>query len=86
MWISGQSNIAGNEKPDNIAKFSHSASKAITIPGFYYTDAKKFIKNHTTPKFDNNIGQNKQLNLMKSKCQYSHGLHCQISLDNKKQL
>ena len=41
MWISEHSNIAGNKKADNVAKLSHSSPKAITIPGFSYTDTKK---------------------------------------------
>jgi len=34
MWIPGYSNIAGNEKADQVAKHSHMSPTAIAIPEF----------------------------------------------------
>ncbi|KAE9522899.1 hypothetical protein AGLY_016710 [Aphis glycines] len=75
MWIPGHCNITGNEKAEEVAKLSHISPKAITLPGFTYSDAKKC---------SNNIGQINQPNLMKLKNQYSHGLLLTVVPEDKK--
>jgi hypothetical protein len=86
MWISGHSNIAGNEKADATAKSTHNSTKAISISGFFYSDAKKIKKYIKTRQLylGINSGHNRRPNLMKSKSQYSRGPYLQYSPKKKK--
>ncbi|XP_025425637.1 uncharacterized protein LOC112694397 [Sipha flava] len=85
MWIPGHCNITGNEKADEVAKLSHISPKAINVPGFTYSDAKKYIKNLNAIKWQRYwSNQSTKLNEIK-KNQYSHGLLLPVVPDDKKQ-
>lgn len=63
--VPGHNNIAGNEKVDKVTRLT------LLTP----TQNKKI----TLLKYDNNIGQNRRLNSMKLKYQYSLGLFRNIA-------